>query len=156
MQDPLLCLALLLALVAVGATRTRPAPNLAGCWTNQLGSTADIKMNQDGTLRGTYKSKVSSTGEQAEGDLIGYQLNFDKPTFGFVVKWTTASVRGSVTVWTGQMFDIKSCQILHTMWLLRRKSTPDDNWGATRTGMDVFRRCNAKCGSTAGDGALGG
>ncbi|XP_072887400.1 avidin-like [Hemitrygon akajei] len=156
MQGGLLCPALLLALAVVGASGDSPAWNLAGCWTNQLGSTADIKMDDSGILRGTYKSKVSSVGKQVQGDLVGYQLNSDQPTFGFVVKWTTESVRGSVTVWTGQMFDINACQTLNAMWLLRRKSSADNNWGATRTGLDVFRRCDEKCGSAHRDGALGG
>ncbi|XP_051901159.1 avidin-like [Pristis pectinata] len=156
MRGALLCLTLLYALGTASASGTIVAPNLAGCWTNQLGSTVSIEVAEDGTLRGTYTSQVSSTGDQVKGDLIGYQQMFNQPTFGFAVKWTTESVRGSVTVWTGQMFNTHGHQTLMTMWLLRNNTeTIGNNWSATRTGQDVFRHCGVKCESTEGSGDLG-
>ncbi|XP_062892378.1 streptavidin-V2-like [Mobula hypostoma] len=131
---------LLLALGNVGASCSI-VPTLAGCWINELNSMANIMMNEDGTLTGTYKSAVSSVRQQVEGDLIGFQVNIEQPTFGFVVKWTSDSVRGSVTVWTGQMFVINGNDTLMSMWLLRSNSPVDSNWGATRTGTDTFTRC---------------
>ncbi|XP_072887424.1 avidin-like isoform X2 [Hemitrygon akajei] len=117
------------------------AQTLTGRWTNELGSTANILMEEDGTLRGFYRSAVSSTGTQAEGELIGIQVDIAQPTFGFMVKWTTEEVRGDVSVWTGQMFVIKGAQTLKTMWLARSHTSVELNWEATVTGMDVFTRC---------------
>ncbi|XP_059811239.1 avidin-like isoform X2 [Hypanus sabinus] len=143
---------LLLALGIVGASCSIRVQTLAGCWTNELGSKADIEMDEDGTLRGTYRSKVSGAGKPVEGELIGFQVDIEQPTFGFVVKWTTESVQ-SVTVWTGQMFVAEGSQTLKTMWLLRRESPFDDNWEATLTGSDIFTRCIEKCGSADRDGS---
>ncbi|XP_072102142.1 avidin-like [Mobula birostris] len=142
-------LSLLLALGIVGASCSI-AQTLTGCWTNELGSTAHIKKVEDGTLRGSYSSAVSSAETPVEGELIGFQVDIEQPTFGFVVKWTSELVRGSVTVWTGQMFGNDA---LMTMWLRRSNSSVKNNWGATRTGMDVFRRCIEQCGSMDGDGS---
>ncbi|XP_059811241.1 avidin-like [Hypanus sabinus] len=129
-------LTLLLALGIVGAS-CFTVQSLAGCWTNELGSTADIVMDEDGTLRGTYKSAVSRTGSQVEGVLIGFQVNVAQPTFGFVVKWTTDSVLGAVSVWTGEIFGDQ----MKTVWLERSPTTLKNNWAATLTGSDIFTRC---------------
>ncbi|XP_072887151.1 avidin-like [Hemitrygon akajei] len=146
-------LTLLLALGIVGASCSTGVQTLTGCWTNELGSTANIMMDEDGTLQGIYRSAVSRTGTQAEGELIGFQVDIAHPTFGFVVKWTTESVRGNVTAWTGQMFVAEGTQTLKTMWLLRSGSSVDGNWAATLTGTDIFTRCIVKCGSAGGDGS---
>ncbi|XP_062892271.1 uncharacterized protein LOC134339576 [Mobula hypostoma] len=142
-------LSLLLARGIVG-TSSSVAQTLTGCWTNELGSTAYIKKDEDGTLRGFYISAVSSAETPVEGELIGFQVDIEQPTFGFVVKWTSEEVRGDVSVWTGQMFED---QTLKTMWLARSHSSVDSNWEATVTGMDVFTRYIEKCGSTDGDGS---
>ncbi|XP_072887150.1 avidin-like [Hemitrygon akajei] len=130
-------LTLLLALGVVGASCFTVVQTLAGCWTNELGSTANILMDEDGTLRGTYRSAVSRTGKQVEGVLIGTQVHIAHPTFGFVVKWTTDSVLGAVSVWTGEIFGDQ----MKTVWLERSPSTPETNWAATLTGTDIFTRC---------------
>ncbi|XP_062892272.1 streptavidin-V2-like [Mobula hypostoma] len=122
-------LSLLLALGIVGASCSIVVPTLDGCWINELNSTVTITVDKNRTLTGTYKSAVSTNGTWAEGDLIGFQVDIEQPNFGFVVKWTSKSVWGSVTVWTGQMFGKDT---LMTMWLLRSSVSVGSNWGATR------------------------
>ncbi|XP_067877801.1 avidin-like [Heterodontus francisci] len=147
MQGKIVYLALTLSLCVFSTSCEEMALPLTGCWISELGSSLNIVVRDSGLISGSYMLK---TGRSARGVVTGYQQNLSQPTFGFIVRWITDP--GCVTAWTGQHFKIKNREVLKTMWLHRRSaSNPEDNWGATGTGSDMFHRSRSGCGVTNGD-----
>ncbi|KFV71220.1 Avidin, partial [Dryobates pubescens] len=117
---------------------------LTGNWTNDLGSTMEIKaVNEEGSFNGTYNTSVSATSNKIVlSPLQGYQnckKESSQPTFGFTVNWNFSD---SITVFTGQCFvDKKGKEVLKTMWLLRSHvDNITDDWKATSVGTNIFTR----------------
>ncbi|OCT98617.1 avidin [Xenopus laevis] len=115
--------------------------NLQGQWRNNLGSNLTVNsVTKGGRFTGAYMTAVSSVDAKiVESALTGFWKPSEQPIFGFAVKWAFSD---SLTVWAGQCFlnDQKE-EILHTTWLLRSKQDNEqDNWKATRIGVDVFTR----------------
>merc|ERR1711962_532942 len=90
----------LILLASFVASAAEESCSLLGTWLNQLGSRMAIDVSSNGVLSGTYTSKVSSTGESAEGTLSGHASAHSFPVFGITVVWPMNY--GSVTTWTGQ------------------------------------------------------
>uniref|UniRef100_A0A8C8SPN9 Avidin n=1 Tax=Pelusios castaneus TaxID=367368 RepID=A0A8C8SPN9_9SAUR len=116
---------------------------LTGLWRNDVGSRMQIdRVNEDGSFSGKYHTAVSLTENSIKpATLIGSQQLSEggQPTFGFTVNWKSFSE--STTVFTGQCYvGENGKEILQTMWLLREKVDPQNNWGATRVGTNIFTR----------------
>lgn len=115
--------------------------SLEGKWYNELGSTLEIKADDDGRLSGTYETAVSSAG-CAHGvfDLLGTtDVDAGGDTFGFSVTWKNKqSSCNSTTAWSGHY--LQGQEILKAFWLLSVKTDPGDEWGSTLVGEDVFTR----------------
>ncbi|XP_069809336.1 avidin-like isoform X2 [Dendropsophus ebraccatus] len=117
---------------------------MTGAWVNTLGSV--LKLSAEGSqLKGSLHSSVAlypgAAGEKRTGKLIGLVGQGDQPTFTMSISWKG----GAVTAWVGQCFQTSDCPVLKTVWLVRSKTTVEDNWQATRVGEDVFypqKKCN--------------
>ncbi|XP_030048635.1 avidin [Microcaecilia unicolor] len=113
---------------------------LTGRWQNELGSNMTIsQVDGKGFFTGVYMTQVSLTNRTIiESPLTGAQQLRDEPTVGFSVNWKFAA---SVTSWTGQCYkDPQGKEFLITTWLLREETPVEENWRATRVGLDVFIR----------------
>ncbi|KAM3923029.1 avidin-like [Leptodactylus fuscus] len=111
--------------------------NMTGIWVNNLGSL--LRLSVEGSLlKGTLHTSVELSPDarckQMTGELIGHVGQGDQQIFTMSVNWAG----DSATVWVGQCFQQLDCPILKAMWLLRTKTTEEDNWMATRIGEDVF------------------
>ncbi|NXF99652.1 AVID protein, partial [Sakesphorus luctuosus] len=118
--------------------------SLTGQWINDLGSTMKIlNVNGNGDFSGTYLTAVTATSNEIKESPLQGSLQRKnqkgQPTFGFTVNWTFSD---SITVFTGQCFvDKNGKEVLKTMWLLRsRVDTIENDWKATRVGINVFTR----------------
>jgi hypothetical protein len=128
-----------LALPALGGTPAH-AVDFEGTWTNQLGSTMDLKVIGQ-VVSGKYTSKVSGNngGGQVKGDLAGFAA---EDLISVVVKWDIPSA--SMTTWVGQVIQEDGEEVLRTLWHLIRDipdaEEKDEAWAAVLTGTDVFRK----------------
>ncbi|OCU02350.1 avidin [Xenopus laevis] len=115
--------------------------NIQGQWRNNLGSNMTIQsVSDNGAFAGVYLTAVSSVNtEIVESPLTGFWKKSKQPIIGFAVKWAFSD---SLTVWAGQCFlNENNEEVLHTTWLLRSKQeAQQDNWKATRIGVDTFTR----------------
>ncbi|XP_068781437.1 avidin-like [Struthio camelus] len=143
MQASPVLLALALALVTPSLSAERKCV-LTGSWMNDLGSNMTIStVNSRGEFSGSYLTAVTATNNKIKiSPLQGsqqYRNQLNHPTFGFTVNW---SFSDSITVFTGQCFvDKDGKEILKTMWLLRGTVDElDDDWKATRVGVNTFIR----------------
>jgi hypothetical protein len=103
-------------------------------WQNELGSTMSLQATADGTLKGTYKTKVGN----ASGwyPLLGRMTcgSAQRPTVAFAVGWQNDQQSSdSSTAWSGQLFEPNRLQ---TTWLLTRASS--EPWASTLTGTNFF------------------
>jgi hypothetical protein len=132
--------ALTVPLRDAGTTR---AVQFEGVWTNQLGSTMDLRVS-GAAVSGEYVSRVSgkSGGGEVRGDLVGYVA---EDVISFVVKWRLGSA--SMTTWVGQVVPEDGEEILRTLWhLIRDIPDPEEQsgaWAAVLTGTDAFRRTSS-------------
>lgn len=116
---------------------------IGGQWYNEFGSLMSITLAPEarGEIRGLY---VSQVGEAiGEYPLLGWFGEPEQPAYsaplGWTVSWRNERWNAfSVTSWSGQYLQDTE-QILAT-WLLTRSADADNEWEATVTGQDVFRR----------------
>lgn len=123
------------------AAAAKPTPSralIAGRWTNEYGSVAEITVNGD-HLAGTYTSAVGADGT---GPLSGPISGFVRGDIvAFSVLWP-ARMR-SITSWIGQVVDVNGTTELKTLWhLVVDIPDPDETtglWTTVHTGSDTFR-----------------
>ena len=113
---------------------------LNGIWYNELGSKMILVVHGN-MLSGTYQTAV--------GDAEGiYQLSGQVNTcddqskaLGWIVVWNNKYHNSdSVTAWSGQFQPIDAVDTIVTTWLLTRETSPDEDWGSTLVGKDVFTK----------------
>ena len=111
--------------------------SVAGTWRNQLGSTLNIEVDGQATLRGSFEPAVGSASGRPH-PLTGF---FDPRPFGhstvvgFAVDWTESH---SVTVWSGT-FDGRAGTMTAT-WIMASETDSPGDWNSKMLGHDVFRR----------------
>jgi Avidin family len=110
---------------------------LSGTWCNQLGSELRIEVDGEGGLRGEYRSGTGPVGDHWYPVFGTYD---PRPSgagiaLGFVVDWTEVHC---VTAWSGQCFPLDG--VIKTQWLMTCETERADDWKATLTGHDCFRR----------------
>ncbi|XP_056180328.1 avidin-like [Falco biarmicus] len=139
---------LLFSLALVAPSLSAEKCVLTGHWINDLGSNMTIlAVNGRGDFSGSYHTAVTATTNEIQvSPLQGSQHRSNQksqPTFGFTVNW---SFSDSVSVFTGQCFvDKEGKETLKTMWLLRsRVDNINDDWKATRVGINVFTRLQSQ------------
>ena len=114
------------------------APNFAGVWRNQMGSTADFQIN-GADVTGVYTSSSSTGGPPVTSrDLKGY-------VSGDMIAFTVLWPGGSMTSWVGQMVQAAgSAPMIRTLWHLitdvADAQEPQFLWKSTLAGADDFVR----------------
>lgn len=88
----------------------------------------------DRTLSGIYKSKKSSDGSIAIGDLLGY---VDGDLISFVVHWRDFQ---AITAWVGQCIPKSSFKQFNTLWQMTKQVDSGEEWGSINSGADTFFR----------------
>jgi hypothetical protein len=115
----------------------RPEALVAGRWTNEYGSVADISVDGD-RLGGTYTSAVGGGDASLSGPISGFVRG---DIVAFSVLWP-AQLR-SITSWVGQVVDVDGVSELKTLWKLIVDIPDADEasslWATVHTGADTFR-----------------
>jgi hypothetical protein len=117
-------------------TRQRGGVSVAGRWTNEYGSVAEISVDGD-RLSGTYTSAVGGPTGSLSGPISGFVCG---DILAFAVLWP-APMR-SITSWVGQVVDVGGTPELKTLWhLIVDIPDPDEAaglWTTVHTGADTF------------------
>ena len=124
--------------VLCAASLHNPTTQLEGVWYNELNSHMNLEVADDGSITGTYYTKVGDA--KIEYPLSGRYDTGDKGrTLGWTVAWNGV---GSTTTWSGQYL-VDSCtnkaEIL-TTWLLTVQTSEEKEWESTNVGQDNFSR----------------
>lgn len=118
-----------------GAT---PSVDFAGRWKNQHGSSMELTVDGQGSVRGRFRTAVGvpSPGDAyplcgfVQGDLIAFSVSF--------------APHDSVTAWAGQHTIVGGRERIESLWHLA-KNIPDEDearglWSGILAGSDVFER----------------
>ena len=113
------------------------ATSVAGRWTNDYGSVAEIGVDGDRVF-GTYTSSVGAETGLLSGPISGFVRG---DIVSFAVLWP-ASMR-SITSWVGQVVEVNGAPELKTLWHLIVDIPDSDEstglWTTVHTGADTFR-----------------
>ena len=110
-------------------------------WYNELGSILELAV-QGASVVGRFTTRVGD----ADGcyPLVGVVCtgNDERRTLGFAVGWENQLTQvDCVTVWCGEFIrDAQGTEMIVAIWLMTEGATEADEWSATRTGKDIFRR----------------
>ncbi|HJV60927.1 MAG TPA: avidin/streptavidin family protein [Albitalea sp.] len=124
------------------APASAPSPSqspVAGRWTNEYGSVADITVDGD-RIRGTYTTAVAggTAPEPLAGPISGFVRG---DVVAFSVLWPP--YMHSITSWVGQVVDVDGEPQLKTLWHLivdiPDADEPSGLWATVHTGSDTFR-----------------
>lgn len=121
---------------ATGAPAATPV-SLAGRWTNELGSVAEITVDGE-RLSGTYTSAVGGPAGSVSGPITGFARG---DIVAFSVLWP-GPLR-SLTSWVGQVVEVDGTPQLRTLWhLIVDIPDPEEArglWTTVHSGADAFR-----------------
>lgn len=119
-----------------GAPSRMPV-SVAGRWTNEYGSVAEIAIDGD-RLLGSYTSAVGGNAGSVRGPITGFVRG---DIVAFSVLWP--GYLRSVTSWVGQVVEVGGAPQLQTLWhLIVDIPDPDEArglWTTIHTGADTFR-----------------
>ncbi len=120
------------------AAATTAKPSFDGRWKNDVGSTMELHLGPDGSVKGTYSTNVGAAKPWerfelvgfAAGDLIAFVANFGK--------------YDSLTAWVGQHTVADGRERIRTLWHLA-KNVPDSEeptrlWSSILAGANDFER----------------
>lgn len=112
--------------------------DFSGEWVNELHSTININVLNDGLISGEYSTgkgaptpveKFAVTGF-ISNDQISFTVNFGK--------------YGTLTSWVGQLTIEQGQEVIKTTWVLSRNVPDQDEeaqlWGTVMTGSNTFSR----------------
>ncbi|HEY0856812.1 MAG TPA: avidin/streptavidin family protein [Albitalea sp.] len=118
-------------------TRPPPPDQVAGRWTNDYGSVADLQVDGE-RLYGTYTSAVGGGAGALSGPVSGFVSG---DVVAFSVLWPS-HVR-SITSWVGQVVEVNGAPELRTLWHLVADIPDADEstglWATVHSGADTFR-----------------
>jgi hypothetical protein len=120
-----------------GGTQEPAATSVAGRWTNEYGSVAEIAVDGD-RISGTYTSAVGGSTGPMSGPINGFVRG---DIVAFAVLWP-ANMR-SITSWVGQVVEVNGAPVLKALWHLIIDIPDADEatglWTTVHTGADTFR-----------------
>lgn len=106
-----------------------PRFDVSTTWVNELGSKMTITIASNGSVTGTYVSKVGC-GAGNPFPLSGWYNNL---AITFTVNWQQCN---SLTAWTGHYVTSGGSARFTTLWYLAVGGAP--TWSSTVAGADVF------------------
>jgi len=123
-------------LLACSADAQDAAPEVAGEWANERGSSVTF-IETDGLLSGYYSTQLGNPDPDSRFPLTGF-IEGDQLTFTVNFKGY-----GSLTSWTGQISEDEDGPYIRTLWHLTR-DVPDaeedeDLWSSIFAGNATFR-----------------
>ena len=120
-----------------GGAQEPAATSVAGRWTNDYGSVAEIGVDGNRVF-GTYTSSVGADKGLLSGPINGFVQG---DIVAFAVLWP-ASMR-SITSWVDQLVEVNGTPELKTLWHLIVDIPDSDEstglWTTVHTGADTFR-----------------
>lgn len=121
---------------SVSGTTQKPT-SLAGRWTNEYGSVAELDVDGD-RVSGTYTSAVGGATGSMSGPINGFVRG---DIVAFAVLWPVGM--RSITSWVGQVVELNGAPVLKTLWHLIIDIPDADEatglWTTVHTGADTFR-----------------
>lgn len=111
---------------------------VGGRWVNQLGSEMVVSVGPGGRLEGEYCAAAGSLAGKSYPVLGHCQVRTDGrlTPIAFIVAWTEAHC---ITAWCGD-YVAGPVEEIRATWLMTSETEPGEEWRATVTGHDVFRR----------------
>jgi hypothetical protein len=115
--------------------------SFSGTWYNELGSKMSLA-GSGGSLSGTYVTAVgTASGTYTLQGRYNTQPSSGGQAMGWTVAWQNAFGNShSATAWSGQYQTVGGQEEIVTLWLLVSETYPQDDWGSTKVGQDVFTR----------------
>ena len=110
-----------------------PAIDFSGNWKNELHSRMTI-IQRGTSLSGSYTSKVSATGNETTGTLVGF---VDGDLIAFSVHWDDFQ---AITSWVGQSLPHAAVFTLRTLWQMVKQVADGEEWSSVNAGTDDFVR----------------
>lgn len=110
--------------------------DFSGRWKNEYDSTMDLTVTGD-AVTGTYISKVSGSGTQVTGPIVGYVSG---NLISFIVNWPNAGI----TAWVGHLVIENKKSVIEALWQLtmptHNPADPNELWESVFAGADRFTR----------------
>lgn len=137
MRPHIIALWLSISMMMAGCA-TAQANDLNGLWVNEAGSAVELRVADDGSLSGHYRTELGQPDADsrfaltgwAQGDAVAFSVSFT----GF----------GSITSWSGQLSEDDRGTFIRTLWLYTKDipdaEEADDLWKTINTGFATFRR----------------
>jgi len=137
MKSLFLATSLTLSAALMGCA-TAQAHDLDGLWVNEAGSAVELRVADDGSLSGHYRTELGQPDADsrfaltgwAQGDAVAFSVSFT----GF----------GSITSWSGQLSEDDRGEFIRTLWHYTKDipdaEEADDLWKTINTGFATFRR----------------
>ena len=115
-----------------------PSVDFTGEWRSELGSSIDLTVAADGSVRGVYRRAIGAASILETFPLAGFAAG------ALLCLTANLGKYRSVISWVGQHSEENKNPVIKTMWLLARYvPDPDDPTylgGATVTGTNLFVR----------------
>ncbi|HTY37400.1 MAG TPA: avidin/streptavidin family protein [Bacteroidota bacterium] len=115
-----------------------PNVDFNGVWRSEIASSINLRVEADGTVRGTYKRAIGTGSAQEEFPLTGFAAG------ALLCLSANLGKYGSVISWVGQVAEAYHRPVIKTMWMLERyvpdPEDPANLEGATVTGYNHFVR----------------
>jgi hypothetical protein len=132
---------LITALLAFAQTvwaQTAAAHELDGLWVNEAGSAVQIRVADDGSLSGHYRTELGKPDAASQFALTGWAQG---DVVAFSVSFTDF---GSITSWSGQSSEDDKGEFIRTLWQHTRDIAQEDEaqdlWRSITAGAATFRR----------------
>jgi hypothetical protein len=127
-------------MAAVAGCTSASAHDLDGLWVNEAGSAVQIKVTDDGSLLGHYRTELGKPDAASQFALTGWAQG---DVVAFSVSFTDF---GSITSWSGQLSEDDKGDYIRTLWQHTRdipeEDEAEDLWRSITAGAATFRRAD--------------
>lgn len=117
-----------------------------GRWYNQHGSELDVIVEEDGRIRGTFRSGVGFPRAEEAFEVVGFAAG---ELVSFVVSFSRYD---SITSWTGHFGERDGTETIYALWHMTVGLPPGHEqqlWQGIWSGADTFVRDRPQAGEIA-------
>ena len=129
-----------MVMAAVIGCASASAHDLDGLWVNEAGSAVQIRVADDGSLSGHYRTELGQPDAASQFALTGWAQG---DVVAFSVSFTDY---GSITSWSGQLSEDDAGDYIRTLWQHTRdipeQDEAEDLWRSITAGAATFRRAD--------------